>query len=200
MARLGDKSKLLEFLAETPIVTFACKKVGLDRTTYYRWRKDDKDFRDQADKFLSIGRMRINDMAESVIIKKINADDTRCSIFWLAHNDPRYKPVRTSYEPPVGHRHELAPGEMCRSCGYLEPAIEEYEKGDGQKMSSDQLSKELFKRLMSLNTRKQSELEIKKIINDFIQANNIDDVKVVFEDFGENTDSDKNNEDETSKI
>jgi hypothetical protein len=173
MARLSDKSKLLELLAETPIVSFACKKIGLDRSTYYRWYKDNKDFRDQADRILGIGRIRINDMAESVIIKKINADDVRSSIFWLEHNEPRYKPVRTTYVDPINHKHELTPGEVCNSCGYIEPDIEEYKKSDG-KMSSEVLVRHLIERLRVKDTgKKRNEKEIRKIVQDFVEENNL---------------------------
>lgn len=183
MARLGDKSKLLELLAETPIVSFACKKLGLDRTTYYRWYKDDIDFRNQADHILSIGRMRVNDMAESVIIKKINADDTRCSIFWLEHNEPRYKPVRTTYIDPLDHRHELAPGETCRTCGFREPPIEEYIKNKEKLMDNETLARELRQRLRSVGNKKKNEGEIMRIINDFIKQKNLRN-EIIFTDFG----------------
>ncbi len=175
MARLGDKAKLLNYLAETPIVSFACKKIGLNRTTFYRWYKDNKDFKDQVDKILEIGRMRINDMAESVLIKKVNSDDTRCTIFWLRNNHPKYKLPPSDGFGFSNHRHDLAPGEMCRHCGYLEPRIEEYkdDKKHQRDMTDEELSKELYKRLRSINTRKQSEPEIRKIINDFVRNNNI---------------------------
>lgn len=185
MARLGDKSKLLELLAETPIVSFACKKVGLDRTTYYRWYKDDIDFRNQADNILSIGRIKINDMAESVIIKKINADDTRCSIFWLEHNEPRYKPVRTTYMDPITHKHELTPGEICRACGFREPPIEEYIKNKEKLMDNETLARELRQRLKIVGNKKKNEGEIMRIIEDFIKQKNLRN-EIIFKDFGKN--------------
>jgi hypothetical protein len=184
MSRLGEKSKFLEILAETPIVSFACKKMGIDRRTYYRWYKDDKDFRDQADKILIIGRARISDIAESKLIEAINSGNMRAIVFWLQFNEPRYKPVRTTYVDPLNHRHVLAPGEMCRSCGYLEPPIEEYVKNKDHNMTNEELSSELLKRVKSLDTRKASEVEIKKIIDDFVTKNNLK-VRVEFVDASE---------------
>jgi len=171
MARFKDKSRLLELLAETPVVSFACKKIGLDRTTFYRWHKDDIDFREQVDRIITIGRMNINDMAEASIIKEINDGNMRANIFWLQHNHPMYRPVRTTYVDPISHEHELKPGEICKSCGYLEPKIEEYK--DKGSMSDKELSKELYKRIKTINTRKTSEAELKQIIDDFILRNNI---------------------------
>ncbi|MEX2563845.1 MAG: hypothetical protein WD312_01890 [Candidatus Paceibacterota bacterium] len=167
MARLGDKSKLLQILAETPIVSFACKKIGLDRTTYYRWRKDDKDFRDQTDAILEIGRQNINDMAESAVIKGIKNENARLIIFWLQYNNPRYKPVRTTYVDPVTHPHKLESGETCRVCGYKEPNIEKYRGRKKQKISKEDLVHELSKRIKELGTKERTSEEVRHIINDF---------------------------------
>lgn len=124
MARFSDRSKLLEILAETPIVSFACKKVGIDRRTYYRWRDSNKKFRDDTDKILSIGRMATNDKAEAVIMKLISQDNLKAAEFWLRFNHPSYRPVRTTYVDPIAHKHSLEPGEICNACGYVEPKVE----------------------------------------------------------------------------
>jgi len=146
MSRWHDKTKLLQILSETPIVTLACKKVGLNPCTYYRWYKSDRSFRAQADEILSIGRMHVSDMAEGSIIKEIKNGNMRANIFWLQHNNPRYKPVRTTYVDPINpHAHELKPGETCRSCGYMEPVVEEYKKKKHKQMTNEQLSKETLK-------------------------------------------------------
>jgi hypothetical protein len=182
MSRLNDKSKLLQILSETPIVTFACKKVGLNPCTFYRWHKSDKKFREKADEYLSIGRMTINDMAESGIIKGIKDGNMRAIVFWSQHNNPRYRPVRTTYVDPISpHAHELVPGEICKSCGYMEPKIEEYKVNKNNPVTNEQLSKELYKRLRSVNTRKQSEGELRTIIDKFIEDNNIKFEMVIVE-------------------
>ena len=42
-----DKEKLLDSLKEcSGIVTFACEKVGLSRQTFYRWYREDAEFKD----------------------------------------------------------------------------------------------------------------------------------------------------------
>ncbi len=176
MARFNDKSKLIQLLAETPVVSFVCKKIGLDRTTYYRWYKDDRSFREKVDRIMTIGRMNINDMAEASIIQKIHNGNMRANIFWLQHNHPIYKPVKTTYVDPISpHAHELAPGEICRSCGYREPEVEEYKgiKKHKRSLTNEELSKELYKRVKTISTRKQSETELRKIIDDFVQENNV---------------------------
>ena len=80
------KSKVLEELATNPIVEAACRKVSLPRSTYYRWRQADEEFAREVDKALENGRDRINDMAESQLIKRIGGGDLPTIKFWLMNN------------------------------------------------------------------------------------------------------------------
>ncbi len=121
MSRLGEQTKLLDLLSETPIISLACKKAGISRATYYRWFKDNKHFREQADKVLSLGRKHINDMAESVLIKEINRGNMVAVRFWLQNNHEAYIPKRTNYVEIKHDHYELKPGETCYSCGYVQP-------------------------------------------------------------------------------
>lgn len=120
MSRLHEKSKLIQVLSETPLVSLACKKIGVSRATYYRWYKDDKGFRDSVINILDIGRKNINDLAEGALFKEIQKGNMVAVRFWLQHNDRRYVPVRTTYVEPTVHHHELKPGETCYICGHHE--------------------------------------------------------------------------------
>lgn len=181
MAKLGLKSKLLELLRETPIVTFACKKVGLNPSTFYEWHKNDLDFRNQADEVLIIGKRHINDMCKATIIKEIDKGNMRAVVFWLEHNDPDYRPVRTTYVDPINHTHQLEPGEVCKNCGFREPVIEEYKKNKRGTMDNKTLARELFKRVRASDKRKRNQEEMMEMIEDFIEANNIEN-KITFID------------------
>lgn len=121
MSRVHDKSKLLQVLSETPLVSLACKKSGLSRATFYRWMKDDKSFRDSVNNILEIGRKNINDLAESSLIKEIQKGNMNAIRLWLQHNDSRYIPKRTMYVDPPSHFHRLNIGEICNVCGHKEP-------------------------------------------------------------------------------
>jgi hypothetical protein len=169
MTRFDDKPKLLKILAETPVVSYACNKIGLDKSTYYRWYKDDKNFRDRAERVLTIGRKNINDMAESSIIKEINSGNMRANIFWLQHNDPRYRPVRTSYVAPQEHHHNLKPGEVCQTCGYKEPEPSKREKE--RSLNNKELSDEIYKRLQLHKRRNISPEEIRNALEEIITDN-----------------------------
>lgn len=75
-----DKERLLVSLKEcSGIVTFACEKVGLSRQTFYRWCRDDQEFKDRVD---AINELQI-DVAEASLLKKIQNGDTTAIIFYL---------------------------------------------------------------------------------------------------------------------
>lgn len=86
------KTKLLDNLTKIPIVQVACDKSGVSRSTYYRWRIEDKEFAEACDTALHAGRLLINDVAESQLMKLIKESNTTAIIFWLKNNDPRYSP------------------------------------------------------------------------------------------------------------
>lgn len=86
----AQKDILIQQLKKTPIVQVACEKVGIGRTTYYRWHKDDKEFADAADTALSEGSSLINDMAESQLVSAIRDKNLTAIIFWLKHHHKAY--------------------------------------------------------------------------------------------------------------
>src|SRR3989338_4107851 len=67
----SQREALLAQLKETPIVEIACKKVGIGRATYYRWKKEDSPFAKATDEAQSEGNKLINDMAESQLLSAI---------------------------------------------------------------------------------------------------------------------------------
>lgn len=96
----------MEHLVKMPVIEVACQKAGIGRTTYYRWLKEDKKFRLEAENAVSQGKDRINDMAESVVIKKVSEGDLGASKYYLGHNHPNYHarsraPNRDDDEPRI---------------------------------------------------------------------------------------------------
>lgn len=91
MSRTNEKSELINQLRKTPIVQAACLKLGLNRTTYYRWRNSDKRFSEEADQAIREGHDLMNDMAESQLITAIKNNDLSAIMFWLKHHHPNYK-------------------------------------------------------------------------------------------------------------
>lgn len=85
-----DKSRFLEELQKTPVVQIACQKTNIGRTTYYRFRREDKKFAALADEALNEGRRVVNDLGEAQMISLIKAQDMQAIRFWLTHNNSRY--------------------------------------------------------------------------------------------------------------
>lgn len=83
--------KLLTELERTGIPLTACSKVGVSRSTYYRWRQENITFKLMTDEAIRIGRENITDLAESKLVKNISDGNQRAIEFQLRHNDPRYK-------------------------------------------------------------------------------------------------------------
>lgn len=86
----SQKADLLEKLKETPVIEVVCRKIGIARATYYRWRISDEKFAKEADLALQAGSALINDMAESQLLTAIKDQNMTAIIFWLKHHHPAY--------------------------------------------------------------------------------------------------------------
>ena len=74
------KKALLESLEKSlGVVTTACKKVGIDRTTFYRYYKEDMEFKKQVDELSDVAI----DFAESQLHKQIQSGNPTSTIFYL---------------------------------------------------------------------------------------------------------------------
>lgn len=93
----SDKAHLLDALKEMPIVQVACKKSGVSRATYYRWRRDDREFLRQCNDALAQGIDFINDMSESQLISLIREKKMPAIAMWLKHNNVRYGAKQQSF-------------------------------------------------------------------------------------------------------
>lgn len=108
MARHSDdKSKLIRILEETPLVNYACKKVGIGRTTFYRWMHSNPDFRREVERALESGRAQWNEVAESSLMKNVKNGMMDAVKFYLVNNDERYTPKRAA-PPPGGEIKDLS--------------------------------------------------------------------------------------------
>lgn len=74
------KEALLNALEQAlGVVTVACKKADIPRSTYYKWLKDDDDFRKQVQEIENVAL----DFAESQLHKQISGNSTAATIFFL---------------------------------------------------------------------------------------------------------------------
>jgi hypothetical protein len=88
----ASKSTVVKQLKKTPIVQVSCKKVGISRATFYRWKKEDKKFANDAESAIEEGLGLINDMAESQLITAIKEGNLTGIIFWLKNHHRQYSP------------------------------------------------------------------------------------------------------------
>lgn len=86
----SQKEELLAKLKETPVVEVACRKIGIARATFYRWKINDEKFAKEADLALEAGSALVNDMAESQLLTAIKEQNMTAIIFWLKHHHPTY--------------------------------------------------------------------------------------------------------------
>ncbi len=86
----AQKKDLIERLKETPVVEVACRKIGIARATYYRWKISDEKFSKEADLAFETGSALVNDMAESQLLTAIKDQNMTAIIFWLKHHHATY--------------------------------------------------------------------------------------------------------------
>lgn len=101
--RDNKKQEIVKRLKKNPVVQVACQNAGSSRSSYYRWRKQDKQFAKDCDKALAEGRELISDMAESQLISAIKDKNLTAIIYWLKSNSKRYA---TKVELDARHRIE----------------------------------------------------------------------------------------------
>ena len=119
------QAKLLKELETTPIVSVACKKVGLPRATVYRWMKTDSEFANEIHDYKSRGTDLINDIAESQVVKE---GKQGFLFFWLRHNHENYGPrsVKEAKRKSIWERQPLqtlvrfvSAKDVCDKCGEI---------------------------------------------------------------------------------
>ncbi len=85
-----NRQLMLEQLQKTPVVQVCCEKLGIARSTYYRWREESPEFAKQADKALAEGVALINDLTESQLLSAIKDRNISAIFYWLNHRHSAY--------------------------------------------------------------------------------------------------------------
>ena len=84
------KELLIQQLKYMPIIQVACKKAGIGRATFYRWKTSNKKFAKEADAAIAEGEALITDMSESQLISLIRDRNFQALQLWLRHHHPKY--------------------------------------------------------------------------------------------------------------
>ena len=107
------KKAVLEALEKSlGVVTSACKKVGVGRTQFYNWLKEDQDFKDQVN---DVDNIAI-DFAESQLHKQIKDGSAAATIFYL-----KTKGKKRGYVERQEISHEFESGDITFSPIGTEP-------------------------------------------------------------------------------
>lgn len=85
-----NKALVLEQLRKTPIVQVVCEKTNISRMTFYRWKKDDKEFAKSVDEAMLDGQFMVNDLAESQLVSAVKDRNLSAIMYWLKHHHPDY--------------------------------------------------------------------------------------------------------------
>ena len=85
-----EKDKILEQLKKMPIIQIVCERAGVGRATFYRWRKEDAEFKKATDEAIAEGEMLITDMSESQLISLIRDRNFAAIQLWLRQHHPKY--------------------------------------------------------------------------------------------------------------
>ena len=81
----------LEQIRKIPIVQVACEKAGIARSSVYRWRDEDEEFRKKLEEALAEGEALVNDMGESQLLSLIREKSWQAISFWLRHRNPKFR-------------------------------------------------------------------------------------------------------------
>jgi len=84
------KKLLAEQLRKMPIVQIACDRAGVARASFYRWKKQDKEFSKEIEKAIGEGENFITDMSETQLISLIKDKNFPAIQLWLKSHHPKY--------------------------------------------------------------------------------------------------------------
>jgi hypothetical protein len=101
------KEKLIQELEKSGNVYLSCLKVGVNKATYYRWLKDDKEFNKKANRAVRHGRENNCDVAEHSIMLLVKEKNLKAAQYILGHNSPRYKPDISSSKVFFEHKRSI---------------------------------------------------------------------------------------------
>lgn len=112
------KADFLAALGENMgIITMACVRCGIHRSTYYDWLQRDRDFAESIKKIL---RLQVGEV-EDRLLKAIARDRIAAIIFYLKNKHPDYKPkLEVSGDVAINKYAKLTDEQLARELAELE--------------------------------------------------------------------------------
>ena len=87
----AQKTKLLEYLEESPNIGAALSRIGINRSTYSRWRTSDAVFTMEADEAIECGIEKTADNVELALLGKARDGSVQAQKYYLSNNHKRYR-------------------------------------------------------------------------------------------------------------
>ncbi|MCX6741155.1 MAG: hypothetical protein NTY61_02030 [Candidatus Parcubacteria bacterium] len=85
-----EKRLLLEQLKKMPIIQIASERAHIARSSFYRWKKQSKEFARAIDEAIVEGETLITEMTESQLIGLIKDKNFPAIQLWLKAHHPKY--------------------------------------------------------------------------------------------------------------
>ncbi len=85
------KDLFLEQLKKVPNVQVAVEKVGIARSTVYKWKSEDEAFAKAMEEALAEGEAMLNDLGENQLYSLMLERHYPSIQFWLRHRNPKFK-------------------------------------------------------------------------------------------------------------
>lgn len=108
MIKNKTKQKLLDEIKKIGNVYVSCLKTGVDKANYYRWKKNNKTFRQKANEMERLGRENMCDIAEHSLMKNVKEGKIDAIKYVLSHNSKRYKQNKNS-NVVILHKKDIIP-------------------------------------------------------------------------------------------
>lgn len=86
-----QQEELLEALRENHIIQRACRRMGISRSTLYRWMEEDEGFKARVEAAQKHGIETTGDFVESGLLQRIQEGDLGAIKFFLNHRHPAYQ-------------------------------------------------------------------------------------------------------------
>jgi len=86
-----QKQKLIALLQDSANIGVALKRVGIDRSTYSRWRASDSEFARNVDEAIELGIENTADLVETCLLSKARDGDVQAQKYYLTNNHERYR-------------------------------------------------------------------------------------------------------------
>lgn len=96
-------NKFLEELEKYGNVYRAASKVGISRSTAYRWCEEDPEFKKKFNSKVRLGRENSTDLVENSLVSLAVNGDLGAIKYYLPHNSERYKPFKGISEAIIKH-------------------------------------------------------------------------------------------------